>query len=236
MFANKILFIIPTYDEIENIEGLIRKIFSIRPTDHILIVDDNSPDGTAQKIKDLKNEFETLHLIERPKKMGLGTAYLAGFKFAVENKFKSIFQMDADGSHDPNEIPNFIEATETDDLIIGSRYIKGGKIKNWLLIRRLLSWCANLYAKIITGVPVNDLTGGYKCFSLFVLETVDFSKVTSEGYSFQIEMNYLSFTKGFKIKEIPITFKDRRFGRSKLSRKIIWEAMFKVWKLRFGKK
>jgi len=233
MAAEKILIIIPTYNEIENIEKLINEIYAIESTIDILIVDDNSPDGTGEQVKGLKDQFNNLYLIEREGKLGLGTAYVAGFKFALQNGYSIIFEMDADFSHDPREIPNFLDAIKKSDLVIGSRYIKGVNVVNWPLSRLLLSYFANKYTKFVTGLPLCDSTGGYKCFRRQVLEAINLEEVRSGGYSFQIEMNFKAWKKGFQLKEIPIIFIDRAVGKSKMSKQIIREAVWMVWKLKF---
>jgi len=230
----KKIVVIPTYNEKENINKLINKIQHIQPDMEILIVDDNSPDGTADVVKKLKEVNNNIHLLERAGKMGLGTAYIAGFTYAIENGYEIIMEMDADFSHNPEEIPNFLKAIENNDLVIGSRYIKGVNVVNWPLKRLLLSYFANLYTRIITGMPVKDATGGFKCFRADMLKKVDFDNVKSNGYSFQIEMNYRLWRKGARIKEIPIIFVDRIEGESKMSKKIVYEAIFMVWKLKLG--
>ncbi|HHJ51845.1 MAG TPA: polyprenol monophosphomannose synthase [Caldithrix abyssi] len=232
--ASKAVVIVPTYNEIENVQRLTEAIFSYQPDVHVLFVDDNSPDGTAEKIKELQQKYPNVHLLEREKKQGLGKAYIAGFKVALDMGFEYIFEMDADFSHDPKEIPNFLKAIEENDLVLGSRYIKGVNVVNWPLRRLLLSYFANVYTRIITGIPIHDSTGGFKCFRREVLEAIDFDRIKSNGYGFQIELNYKVWKKGFRIKEIPIIFVDRQFGESKLSKKIMWEAMFLVWKLRLN--
>jgi dolichol-phosphate mannosyltransferase len=198
----------------------------------ILIVDDNSPDGTADFIKKLSEKEKRVKLLLREKKMGLGTAYVAGFQFMLSNGYEAAIQMDADFSHDPKEITRFMENIENNDLVIGSRYIYGVRVANWPIKRLLLSYFANLYSRIVTGMPVKDGTGGFKCFRRIVLESIDLNNIRSNGYSFQIEMNYKTWKKGFKIIEIPITFVDRVHGTSKMSKKIVREAIFMVWKLR----
>ena len=228
--ASKAVVIVPTYNEIENVQRLTEAIFSYQPDIHVLFVDDNSPDGTAEKIKELQQKYPNVHLLEREKKQGLGKAYIAGFKVALDMGFEYIFEMDADFSHDPKEIPNFLNAIEESDLVLGSRYIKGVNVVNWPLRRLLLSYFANVYTRIITGIPIHDSTGGFKCFRREVLEAIDFDRIKSNGYGFQIELNYKVWKKGFRIKEIPIIFVDRQFGESKLSKKIMWEATFLVWK------
>jgi dolichol-phosphate mannosyltransferase len=233
MAVEKILIIIPTYNEIENIEKLIKEIYAIESTIDILIVDDNSPDGTGERVKGLKDQFNNLYLIEREGKLGLGTAYVAGFKFALQNGYSIVFEMDADFSHDPKEIPNFLDAIKESDLVIGSRYIKGVNVVNWPLSRLLLSYFANRYTRVVTGLPLCDSTGGYKCFRRQVLEAINLEEIRSGGYSFQIEMNFKAWKKGFQLKEIPIIFIDRAVGKSKMSKQIIREAVWMVWKLKF---
>ena len=232
MSSDKKLIIIPTYNEIENIEKLIHDIVEIDKTLDILIVDDNSPDGTGEQVGKLKEQFNNLFLIQREGKRGLGTAYVAGFNYALENEYTIIFEMDADFSHDPKEIPNFLEAIEEADLVIGSRYIKGVNVVNWPLSRLLLSYFANKYTRLVTGLPLGESTGGYKCFRREVLESINLEEVRSGGYSFQIEMNFKAWKKGFQLKEIPIIFIDRAVGKSKMSKLIIREAVWMVWKLK----
>jgi dolichol-phosphate mannosyltransferase len=233
MNNEQILIIIPTFNEIENIEKIIREIRNINSMIHILVVDDNSPDGTAQKIKELQNSLENIFLIQREGKLGLGTAYVAGFKFALKKAYDYIFEMDADYSHDPKEIPNFLKAIKEADLIIGSRYIRGVNVVNWPLSRLILSYMANRYTRFITGMPLCDATSGYKCFRREVLEAINLDCVRSGGYSFQIEMSFKAWKKGFHLKEIPIIFIDRAIGKSKMSKKIVREAAWMVWKLKF---
>jgi len=228
----KTLIIIPTYNEAKNIEKIIEEIFKLNLDVDILVVDDNSPDGTSKIVEEITGRDHKVNLIKRKAKMGLGTAYVAGFKYAIQKRYDYIFEMDADLSHDPKEIPNFLEKIREHDLVIGSRYIKGVNIVNWPLRRLILSYGANIYTRLITGLPVKDSTGGYKCFRRKVLESIDLDKIHSGGYAFQIEMNYKAWKKGFKITEIPIIFIDRTEGRSKMSRKIVREAIWMVWKLR----
>ncbi|TAL69739.1 MAG: polyprenol monophosphomannose synthase [Bacteroidetes bacterium] len=230
----KTIVVIPTYNEIDNIERLINTIHSIDETINILVVDDNSPDGTAQLIKKLQVNDNTLHLIVRAGKMGLGTAYCEGFAYALKNNFEVIFEMDADFSHDPAMIPKFLEELKNNDLVIGSRYITGVNVINWPLSRLILSYGANVYTRLITRMPIKDATGGFKCFRAEALSRINLSTIKSNGYGFQIEMNYRLWKHGAKIKEIPIIFIDRRSGVSKMNKGIIWEAIFLVWKLRFG--
>lgn len=239
MNSEKILVIIPTYNELQNIKNLIPEVLSKDERIDILIVDDNSPDNTADYVEELSKSNQRVKLIKRPFKMGLGTAYLSGFKYALEKSYDYIFEMDADFSHDPDEIPAFIEAIKDADLVLGSRYINGVRVLNWPMQRLLLSFFASVYTKIITGLPVRDATGGYKCFRRKVLESIDLDRVKSNGYSFQIEMTFKAYKKGFRIKEIPIVFVDRVKGKSKMSKKIVREAVIMVWILRirsiFGK-
>lgn len=231
---SKTIIIIPTYNEAENVSKIIPEILEVTKNEvDILIVDDNSPDGTADIIIEMQKTTPNLHLLHRPKKAGLGTAYCAGFEFAIKNGYDFIFEMDADFSHDPKEIPNFLKAIENYDLVIGSRYIGGIRVLNWPIKRVLLSTFANYYTKIITGMPIFDATGGFKCFRRKVLESIDLKKIKSNGYAFQIEMNYKAYKKGFRIHEIPIVFYERTKGDSKMSKKIVFEAAWMVWKLRF---
>lgn len=235
----KTLVIIPTYNELDNIRKLIPDILNMHPEFNILIVDDGSPDGTGNYVKELSSKDDRIKLLERGKKLGLGTAYVAGFKYMLANGYDLAIQMDADFSHDPKELKNFIEAAKEYDLVIGSRYITGVNVVNWPLRRLLLSYFANIYSRTITGIPVKDCTGGFKCFRRKALESINLEKIRSNGYSFQIEMNYKTWKNGFRIIEIPIIFVDRVAGHSKMSKSIVYEAVFMVWKLRiksiFGK-
>ncbi|NJD23530.1 MAG: polyprenol monophosphomannose synthase [Melioribacter sp.] len=228
----KAIVIIPTYNEIHNIRKLIPELLESYPSLDILIVDDNSPDGTADAVDEMSRNNSRVRIIKRMGKMGLGTAYVAGFKYMLANGYDCAVQMDADYSHDPKEIKNFLEVVNNHDLIIGSRYIYGVRVINWPIRRLLLSYFANLYSRIITGMPIKDGTGGFKCFRRKVLETINLDAIHSNGYSFQIEMNYKAWKKGFKLIEIPITFVDRVQGTSKMSKKIVREAVIMVWKLR----
>ena len=198
------------------------------------MVDDNSPDGTGKLVRDKMQESNRIHIIEREGKMGLGTAYLAGFKYSLEKGYDYIMEMDADFSHNPEEIPNFLKFIQEYDVVLGSRYIKGVNVVNWPLKRLLLSYFANLYTRVITGMDVKDATGGFKCFRATALSKINFDEVKSNGYSFQIEMTYRLWKKGAKVKEIPIIFVDRLEGESKMSKKIVYEAIFMVWKLKLG--
>jgi dolichol-phosphate mannosyltransferase len=229
----KSLIIIPTYNEMDNIRRLIPDILNRYENVDILVVDDNSPDGTGSYVANLSESNEKIKIIRREKKLGLGTAYIAGFKYALQNDYSYIFEMDADYSHDPGEIENFLEAIKENDLVLGSRYLSGVNVINWPMSRLILSYLANFYTRFITGLPIRDATGGYKCFRREVLEAINFDKVKSNGYAFQIEMTYKAWKKGFRIKEISIIFVDRVKGNSKMSKGIVREAVFMVWKLRF---
>ncbi|MFH0764963.1 MAG: polyprenol monophosphomannose synthase [Calditrichota bacterium] len=228
------LVIIPTYNERENIDDVINLILQQPGNIDILVVDDNSPDKTADHIQRRQTQESRIHLLKRPGKMGLGSAYIEGFKFALRNGYHYIFEMDADLSHDPREIPRFLEAIQDADLVIGSRYIEGVNVVNWPLSRLLLSYFASVYVRFITGLPVRDATGGYKCFRRETLEAIDLDRIHSNGYSFQIEMNWNVWRRGLRIREIPITFVDRRVGQSKMSKAIVREAIWLVWKLFFA--
>jgi len=228
--------VVPTYNERENIEELIEKTLSTSPDIDILIVDDNSPDGTGEIAEKIAKENPRVKVLHRPGKMGLGSAYVEGFKWALKKGYDFIMEMDADFSHNPEDIPRFIEMIEEYDLVIGSRYTDGVSVVNWPISRLLLSYFANIYARTVTGVPIMDLTGGFKCFRREVLESINLDTIMSDGYAFQIEMNYRAYKKGFRITEIPIIFIERRAGSSKMSKKIVWEAFWLVWKLRFGRK
>jgi dolichol-phosphate mannosyltransferase len=229
---SKSLLIIPTYNEIDNLHKLLPHLLETYADIDILIVDDNSPDGTANFVKSVIAANPRVKIIERASKMGLGTAYVAGFNYMLCNGYEYAFQMDADFSHDPSEIANFLITIQDYDLVIGSRYISGVNVVNWPMRRLLLSYFANKYTRFVTGIPVADATGGFKCFRRKVLESIDLTNIKSNGYSFQIEMNYKAWKAGFKIKEIPIVFVDRIKGKSKMSKKIVREAVFMVWKLR----
>lgn len=226
------LVIVPTYNEVENIPQLVPRILGQDPGVEVLVVDDNSSDGTGRVVDAMRAGEPRLHCLHRPGKMGLGTAYVDGFKYALERDYDYVMEMDADFSHDPDSIPAFLDALRNADLVIGSRYLNGVTVVNWPLTRLILSYGANVYTRIITGMPVKDATGGFKCFRRETLAALDLDRVHSDGYGFQIEMNYKAWRKGFRIKEIPILFVDRRVGISKMSKKIIWEAMWLVWRLR----
>lgn len=223
------IIVVPTYNEMQNIESLISNLLEVGPDVHLLIIDDNSPDGTADYIEEVGVANPRVGLIKRPAKMGLGSAYITGFKAALEQGADYIIQMDADFSHDPGYIPKLLEAIGDHDLVIGSRYVKGVNVVNWPMERLLLSYFANVYTRIITGLPIHDATSGFKCFRRQVLEAIDLDAIISDGYCFQIEMTFRSWRKGFRIFEIPIVFVDRHSGTSKMSNRIIWEAIGKVW-------
>lgn len=230
--AEKALVILPTYNERDNLMAIVGGILEQDPRLDVLIVDDSSPDGTGDLARQLAAQSPRVHVLERPAKMGLGTAYLTGFEWALERSYDFVFEMDADLSHDPRHLPEFLAAIRDHDLVLGSRYLRGVTVVNWPLSRLLLSMSANLYARVVTGVPFTDLTGGFKCFRRRVLEELDLISVRSEGYSFQIEITSRAWARGFRIAEIPIVFVDRTKGESKLNRGIIWEAVWMVWKIR----
>ncbi len=232
--AERALVIVPTYNERENISRLVEAVLEKDPRLEMLIVDDGSPDGTGDIVEEIGAGNTRVHLLRRPKKMGLGTAYLAGFKWSLERGYDYTFEMDADFSHDPGHLPEFLRAIETADLVLGSRY-RHGKVTvvNWPISRLLLSYFANVYARIVTGLPLWDSTGGYKVYRRAVLEAIDLDDVRSNGYAFQIEMSFRAWRKNFRIVEIPIVFVDRTEGTSKMSKSIVLEAVWMVWRLRF---
>lgn len=235
----KNVVIIPTYNEKENIEKIIRKVFSLPNDFHILIVDDGSPDGTADIVKGLMSEFgEKLFIEERTGKLGLGTAYIHGFKWAIERQYDYVFEMDADFSHNPEDLPRLLDAcvNEGADMSVGSRYVTGGAVSNWPLNRILMSRGASFYTRMVLWFPIKDGTAGFVCYSRKVLETIDLSRIRFIGYAFQIEMKYKAWRHGFKIKEVPITFKDREEGVSKMSMSIFKEGFWGVMKMRFSSK
>jgi dolichol-phosphate mannosyltransferase len=228
------LVIIPTFNEIENIEAIIRKVFSLVSPFHILIVDDGSPDGTAQIVKNLQFEFEgKLHLQERKGKLGLGTAYIHGFKYALANEYQYIFEMDADFSHNPDDLEKLYEACKNGaDMAIGSRYIKGVNVVNWPMSRVLMSYFASAYVRIVTGMPIMDATAGFKCYKAKVLQKINLDKIKFIGYAFQIEMKFTAWKYGFNIVEVPIIFTDRTKGSSKMSAGIFKEAFWGVFQIK----
>ncbi|MDF2569268.1 MAG: undecaprenyl-phosphate mannosyltransferase [Sporomusa sp.] len=231
------LVIIPTYNEKDNIGHLLSLVYRYVPDTHVLVVDDGSPDGTGDLIEKLMTTQyqDKLFILKRSGKLGLGTAYVAGFKWALERDYELIFEMDADFSHNPKYLPQFIKAIPSCDLVLGSRYVVGGGVTNWSFARRLISLGGSLYSRIILNIPFHDLTGGFKCFRRKVLETIDLDNIKSNGYSFQIEMTYRTFLLGFKIKEVPIVFEERLEGQSKMSPSIFREALLVVPKLRATK-
>jgi len=232
----KSLVIIPTYNEKQNIQPIIQAILAQEIAGlEILIVDDGSPDGTGALVATLAESDARVHLLNRERKMGLGTAYVAGFRYALAGDFERMIEMDADFSHDPRDLKRLLAASEEFDIVIGSRYITGVNVVNWPLRRLLLSMFASYYTRLITGLPLRDCTAGFKCFRRPVLEHIDLDQVRSDGYSFQIEMNFRAWVQGFRIKEIPIVFVDRAAGTSKMSKKIIYEAIAMVWKLKWLK-
>ncbi len=231
----KTLIIIPTYNELENLRPLLDEIFTNVPNSDILVVDDNSPDGTGALADQISEEDTRVHVMHRTGKLGLGTAYIAGFKYAIAQNYDSAFEMDADFSHDPRYLPDFLKAIESADLVIGSRYVKGGGTPNWSFLRRFISGGGNIYTRIVLGLPIHDCTAGYRCYRRNVLETIDLDTIQSQGYAFQVELVHRVLTQGFKIVEIPIIFMDRRVGKSKMSRKIFIEGFLSVLRMRFGK-
>ena len=228
------LVIIPTYNERENIARLIEAVLAQDARLSILVVDDGSPDGTGDIVEGIRATSDRVHILRRPRKMGLGTAYVAGFRWALERDYTLVFEMDADFSHDPIHLRDFLKAVPNNDLVLGSRY-RDGKVTvvNWPIGRLILSYFANVYARGVTGLPVWDATGGFKCFRREVLESIDLSKVVSNGYAFQIEMSFRAWKRHFRIVEIPIVFVDRTEGQSKMSKSIVREAVWMVWRLRW---
>ena len=236
MTNSKSLIIIPTYNEKENVESIINTVLQLDSDFHVLIVDDGSPDGTAAIVKHMQLQNPKLFLLERQGKQGLGTAYIAGFKYGIQNGFDLIYEMDADFSHPPQKLVELKNACLSGaDIAVGSRYVKGGKLENWSTDRVLLSKGASIYVRIITGIPVRDTTAGFMCYKRKVLETINLDDIHFIGYAFQIEMKYKAWKAGFKLVEVPITFKDREKGNSKMSTAIFNEAFSGVWKMRFGK-
>src|SRR2546428_646024 len=231
----KTLIIIPTYNELDNVRPLLQEIFSCVPNIDILIVDDNSPDGTGQLADEISGENPHVHVLHRAGKLGLGTAYIAGFKYAIERNYDVAFDMDADFSHDPRYLPDFLEAIEIADLVIGSRYIPGGDTPNWSLLRRFISAGGNLFARFMLGIPVHDCTAGFRCYRRKVLESIDLDSIQAQGYAFQVELAYRTTRQGFKVVETPIVFMDRRVGKSKMSSTIFFEGFLWVLRTRFSK-
>lgn len=234
-YPQRALVVIPTYNEIDNVPTLIPQVLETDPRIDILFVDDGSPDGTGDYIENISRENPRVRILKRPRKMGLGTAYCRGFEVAINDGYDVVMEMDADFSHDPKMLPIFLEKITEYDLVIGSRYVQGVNVVNWPMSRLLLSYFANVYSRWITGMPLRDGTGGFKCFRTDVLRTIDLAQIRSNGYSFQIELNFLVWCRGYKIIEIPIVFVDRRNGVSKMSKSIVREAALMVWKLRMSK-
>jgi dolichol-phosphate mannosyltransferase len=230
--ANRCLIIVPTYNEIENITQLLTALDEKSPEADILVVDDNSPDGTATAVKSFMENHPQVHLLEREKKNGLAGAYIAGFQWGLAKHYDNFVQMDADFSHNPADVPRLLKALDTYDQAMGSRYIKGGSTSGWTLPRILISRGGNIYARAILGIPFSDLTGGFNAHRRKVLETIELKNITSRGYAFQVEIKYRTFKKGFKQIEVPILFENRKYGTSKMSQDIVKEAAFKVFKLR----
>jgi dolichol-phosphate mannosyltransferase len=232
--ADRALVIVPTYNERFNISRLIPSILAQDASLEILVVDDGSPDGTGSIVDAIAANNHRVHIIHRESKLGLGTAYIAGFRWALERKYDIVFEMDADFSHNPERLPEFLEAIKEADLVLGSRY-QGGRVNvvNWPMSRLFLSYAANIYARAVTGLPISDTTGGFKCFRRNVLESIDLSAVKSNGYAFQIEMSFRVWKRGFRLVEIPIIFVDRTEGVSKMSKRIVREAVWMVWRLRW---
>lgn len=231
---SRALVIVPTYNERENIARLVEAVLAQDERLELLVVDDGSPDGTGDIVDEIIAGNSRVHILRRPRKMGLGTAYVAGFRWALERDFDAVFEMDADFSHDPNHLPQFLLAVDSADLVLGSRYREGKvTVVNWPIARLILSYFANVYARAVTGLPVWDATGGFKCFRRRVLEAIDLDRIKSNGYAFQIEMSFRAWRKGFRIIEIPIVFVDRTEGQSKMSKHIVREAIWMVWRLRW---
>ena len=229
------LIIIPTYNERENLKSLCDQVLTALPSADLLIVDDNSPDGTGRLADEIAARDPRVHALHRPGKMGLGTAYIQGFRWALERDYRFVFEMDADFSHQPKYLVDFLRAVADADLVLGCRYMPGGGTVDWTLSRKLVSRGGNLYARAVMGLPFRDLTGGFKCFRREVLETIDLGAIASKGYAFQIELTYRTHQAGFRIAEVPIIFPDRKLGTSKMSGRIVREAMINVVKLRLGR-
>lgn len=232
---NRALVIIPTFNERENVTRIIEAVLARDASLDVLIVDDASPDGTGQIVDGVAAENPRVHVLHRAGKLGLGTAYIAGFRWALERDYDLIFEMDADFSHNPDRLPKFLEAIRSADLVLGSRYQDGHvNVVNWPMSRLFLSYAANIYARAVTGLPIFDSTGGFKCFRRKVLETIDLNAIHSNGYAFQIEMTFRAWKAGFRVVEIPIVFVDRTTGESKMSKRIVREAVWMVWRLRWA--
>ncbi len=229
------LVVMPTYNEAANVGAIVPAVLAQDPRIDVLVVDDGSPDGTGDLAEDLAAKDSRIHVVHREGKQGLGSAYLRGFTWGLERGYEFLIEMDSDQSHDPKYLPDLLRAVEDDlDLVIGSRYVRGVNVVNWPMSRLLLSWFANKYARVVTGLPLSDATAGFKCFRRDVLEAIDFESVGSTGYAFQIEMDFRAWKKGFRVGEVPIVFVDRVEGESKMSRTIVREAVWRVWALRFA--
>lgn len=226
------LVIVPTYNERENLPAIVPQILAQDPRLEVLVVDDGSPDGTGALADELAAREPRVHAIHRAGKLGLGTAYIEGFRWAIDRGYALVFEMDADFSHDPRHLPDFLAMAEEFDVVIGSRYMRGVTVVNWPMGRLLLSWLANWYARIVTGLPIHDLTSGFKCYRRPVLERLDLDAIRSNGYSFQIETVFRAWHAEFRIVELPIVFVDRNVGASKMSKRIVWEAIWMVWRMR----
>jgi dolichol-phosphate mannosyltransferase len=232
--VNQAIVIVPTYNERDNLQLLVERILKVRPAMDVLVVDDNSPDGTGQVADELSQRFAEVHVLHRPAKQGLGSAYLTGFTWALARTYKWLFQMDADFSHSPEQLPELLAATDTYDLVLGSRYLNGVRVLDWDMKRLLISTFGNWYARTVTGLPYSDLTGGFKCYRRRVLEGINLRRVRSIGYAFQVEMTWWAVKRGFRIGEVPIIFSGRDKGETKFSKAIIWEAVWTMWKMRLG--
>jgi len=230
---NNTLIVMPTYNERENLPSMVAKLLGLPAKVDLLVVDDNSPDGTGKLADELAAKHPEVHVLHRAEKNGLGRAYLAGFKWALQHGYEFIFEMDGDFSHNPDDVPAFLEAAQNADLVLGSRYVNGIRVINWPLSRLMLSKGAALYVRIITGMPITDPTGGYKCFRKQALQALDLDKVQSNGYSFQIELTHKLWRQGYRVAEVPIIFTERVQGHSKMSGNIVSEALWMVWKLLF---
>ncbi len=230
----KSLIVIPTYNECENIPNLIADVLRIVPTTDVLVIDDNSPDGTGEIVDQIVAQNSHVHVLHRAGKLGLGTAYVRGFEYAIEQGYDCVFEMDADYSHDPHYLPRFFSAIENADLVIGSRYIPGGSTPNWSALRKFVSGGGNIFARAVLGIPVHDCTSGYRCYRTSVLQRFNLETLQVQGYAFQVAMAYNFWKNGFRVREVPIVFVDRRVGKSKMSRKIFVEAFFWVLKARFS--
>jgi len=228
------LIVVPTYNELENIQILVKSVMAVIPSNvDLLIVDDNSPDGTGKLADTLAQQDSRIHVLHRARKMGLGTAYVNGFNWGLERGYDALIEMDADFSHDPKYLPRMLELLEINDVVIGSRYVPGGGTVNWGLGRKVLSRGGSLYSRLILGASIRDFTGGFNGWRRKVIESVDLPSLRSDGYSFQIELKYRAFLRGFKITEFPIVFEDRKVGKSKMHRRIVIEALLRVWEFRF---